>query len=136
MQPFTPLRHLNPPNQYGKNDVFVLFGELFSRGYANGLVDEAKKAGMKIIGITVGRRDAEQNLRPLTPEELTEAEENLGGTIINIPLWAGFDQDPAEDGSKPVDQVNSVKASAWDTTTLDWEKINQSKKSQYRSAHR
>ena len=47
-------------------DVFVLFGELFGRGYANGLVNEARKAGMQIIGITVGRRDENNALRALT----------------------------------------------------------------------
>jgi len=30
----------------------VLFGELFGRGYANGLINEARKAGMTIVGIT------------------------------------------------------------------------------------
>ena len=78
-------------NLYRKGDVFVLFGELFGRGYVTGLLDQAKKAGMEIIGITVGRRDENNKLRPLTEEELAQAETNLGGRIINIPAMAGFD---------------------------------------------
>ena len=66
-------------NLYRKGDVFVLFGELFGRGYVTGLLDQAKKAGMEIIGITVGRRDENNKLRPLTEEELAQAEANLGG---------------------------------------------------------
>lgn len=30
---------------FRRDDVFVLFGELFGRGYATGLLDEARKAG-------------------------------------------------------------------------------------------
>lgn len=52
-----PLRDVPQANIFRKGDVFVLFGELFGRGYANGLINEAKKAGMTLIGITVGRRD-------------------------------------------------------------------------------
>ena len=33
-----------------------IIGELFSRGYANGLVEEAEKCGMTILRATVGRR--------------------------------------------------------------------------------
>ena len=51
------LRHIPTSNMFKKGDVFVLFGELFGRGYANGLIDEARAAGMTIVGITVGRRD-------------------------------------------------------------------------------
>jgi hypothetical protein len=49
---------------FRKGDIFVLFGELFGRGYATGLVDQARKAGMRIVGITVGRRDENNALRP------------------------------------------------------------------------
>ena len=87
------LREIPTANIFRKGDVFVLFGELFGRGYANGLVNEARKAGMTIIGITVGRRDENNALRPLTAEELAQAEANLGGRIINVPLMAGFDLD-------------------------------------------
>ena len=69
-----PLRNVPQTNIFRKGDVFVLFGELFGRGYANGLVNEARKAGMHIVGITVGRRDANNALRPLNDEELATAD--------------------------------------------------------------
>ncbi|MEZ5703070.1 MAG: hypothetical protein R3E42_15665 [Burkholderiaceae bacterium] len=72
------LTQLPQQNIFQKGDVFVLFGELFGRGYANGLVNEARKAGMTIVGITVGRREADGTLRPLDDEELAAAEANLG----------------------------------------------------------
>src|SRR3990167_10269952 len=87
------LTQLPQKNIFRAGDVFVLFGELFGRGYANGLINEARQAGMRIVGITVGRRDANNALRPLNDEELAAAEQNLGGKIINIPLMAGFDLD-------------------------------------------
>ncbi len=65
MQQFKPLRDI-PKNSYRPNDVLVVFGEVFARGYVNGLIDEAKKAGMKVIYSTVGRRDENDQLRPLT----------------------------------------------------------------------
>jgi hypothetical protein len=89
----TSLNQLPQTNIFRKGDVFVLFGELFGRGYASGLVGEARKAGMEIVGITVGRRDENNALRPLNAEELAAAEANLGGKIINVPLMAGFDLD-------------------------------------------
>ena len=58
------------------------------RGYVNGLLEQAKACKMRIIGLTVGRRDADKNLRALSEEELKEVEQNLGGAI---PLEAGFD---------------------------------------------
>src|SRR6516165_10750753 len=98
MTSYNPLRNLPPRAGYGKGDLLVLCGELFGRGYANGIVEEAKSRGMTVLGATVGRRDANGELRPLTAEELAEAEANLGGKIINIPLEAGFDMEPGEDG--------------------------------------
>ncbi len=127
MPEFTPLRDYKKTSPYKKGDVFVLFGELFSRGYANGLVENAKKSGMTIIGITVGRREKDNSLRPLTAEELATGEANLGGKIINVPLWAGYDLDPAKDGSTPTDQFTKVKPSTWSETKLDWDKIAESK---------
>jgi hypothetical protein len=44
---FTPLRDLPPPSGWGKGDVLVLFGELFGRGYANGVLDGARRAGLR-----------------------------------------------------------------------------------------
>ena len=126
---FNPLRTLPGPAGYGKGDVFVLFGELFGRGYANGLVDEARKSGMTIIGITMGRRETDGSLRPLTAEELTESEKVLGGKIINIPLEAGFDMDCSASGISPVDQLKGIKSDGWDSAALDWVAIEQSRES-------
>jgi hypothetical protein len=128
MTKYNPLRTLPGPAGYGKGDVFVLFGELFGRGYANGLVDEARRAGMTILGITVGRRDADGSLRPLTDTELSESEKILGGKIINIPLEAGFDMDRSESGVSPVDQLKGIKSDGWDSAEFDWEAIEQSRK--------
>jgi hypothetical protein len=104
-------------------DLFVLFGELFGRGYATGLVDEARRAGMKIVGVTVGRRDQNNNLRPLTADELAAAEENLGGTIINEPLMAGFDLDSPEGKPSPTDLLNTMTVESWKDDKLDWDHI-------------
>jgi hypothetical protein len=105
---------------YRKGDVFVLFGELFGRGYVTGLLDQAKKAGMEIIGITVGRRDENNKLRPLNDEELAQAEANLGGRIINVPAMAGFDLDSAEGEPTPTDLLGSLTLENWETEKLDW----------------
>jgi hypothetical protein len=108
---------------YRKGDVFVLFGELFGRGYVTGLLDQAKKAGMEIIGITVGRRDENNKLRPLTAEELAQAEANLGGRIINVPAMAGFDLDSAEGEPTPTDLLGALTLENWETEKLDWAHI-------------
>ncbi|MFN7125070.1 MAG: enoyl-acyl carrier protein reductase FabMG [Allorhizobium sp.] len=110
-------------NLYRKGDVFVLFGELFGRGYVTGLLDQAKKAGMEIIGITVGRRDENNKLRPLTEDELAQAEANLGGRIINIPAMAGFDLDSPEGEPTPTDLLSSLTLENWETEKLDWAHI-------------
>ena len=113
---------------FKEGDVLFLCGELFGRGYANGIVDEAKAAGMTIIGSTVGRRDADGTLRPLNDEELAGAEANLGGRIINIPLEAGFDMEPGSDGISPVDRFKGVKPDDWATVKLDPAEIEYSQK--------
>jgi hypothetical protein len=125
---FNPLRTLPGAAGYGRGDVFVLFGELFGRGYANGLVEEARKAGMTILGITVGRRDASGELRPLTDGERADSEALLGGKIINIPLEAGFDMDTDEHGTSPVDQLKGIKSDAWGSVELDWKAVEQARK--------
>lgn len=103
--------------------MFVLFGELFGRGYANGLVNEARKAGMEIVGITVGRRDANNALRPLNDEELAAAEQALGGKIINIPLMAGFDQDAPVGEPTPTEMLSGMTLKSWTEDKLDWAHI-------------
>ncbi len=115
MTEYTPMKNLPAAPGYKKGDLFVLFGELFGRGYANGIVDEARRAGMTVVGATVGRRDSGGSLRPLTAEELAEAEGNLGGKIINVPLEAGFDLEPAADGLSPVDRLKGIKPDDWES---------------------
>jgi hypothetical protein len=123
MSVLTPLRELPTGNIFRKGDVFVLFGELFGRGYVNGLLDEARNAGMTILGITVGRRDENQQLRPLTAEELAAAEANLGGRIINVPLMAGFDLDAPAGTPNPTDLLADLKLTTWQDAKLDWAQI-------------
>ena len=127
MKTFNPMRELPGAAGYKAGDVLVLFGELFGRGYANGIVNEARDAGMTVIGITVGRRDKDGMLRRLTDEELAEAEDNLGGKIINIPLEAGFDMEAGPAGKSPVDQLKGVKSDEWDALQLDWEAVELSR---------
>ncbi|WP_037390082.1 enoyl ACP reductase FabMG family protein [Sinorhizobium americanum] len=110
---------------FRKGDVFVLFGELFGRGYATGLVDEARRAGMEIVGITVGRRDENNALRPLNAEELSAAEGRLGGRIINIPLMAGFDLDAPAGGPTPTDLLATMTLESWQHDRLDWDYLEQ-----------
>ena len=120
---YQALREVPAKAAYGRGDVLVLFGELFGRGYANGIVDEARKAGMTIVGATVGRRDADGALRPLQAGELAQAEAILGGRILNVPLEAGFDLEPGGDGPSPVEQLKAVKPGAWQSFSLDWDLV-------------
>jgi hypothetical protein len=117
------LHQLPQQNIFRPGDVFVLFGELFGRGYANGLVNEARKAGMQIVGITVGRRDAGNAPRPLNDEELAAAELGLGGKIINVPLMAGFDADAPAGEPTPTDLLGSLTLKSWTEDKLDWAHI-------------
>jgi hypothetical protein len=123
MQNPIPLRNIPKTNIFRKGDVFVLFGELFGRGYANGLINEARKTGMTIVGITVGRRDENNKLRALTAEELAIAEENLGGRIINVPLMAGFDLDAPAGEPTPTDLLADMTLKSWQDDKLDWAHI-------------
>jgi len=123
MTELSPLREIPTQNIFKKGDVFVLFGELFGRGYVNGLIDEARDAGMTIVGITVGRRDKDNQLRPLTDEELATAESNLGGHIINVPMMAGFDLDSPEGEPTPTDLLGGMTLKSWQEDKLDWTHI-------------
>jgi hypothetical protein len=123
MTALSPLRNIPQSNIFRKGDIFVLFGELFGRGYANGLVDEARKAGMTIVGITVGRRDENNALRPLNAEELASAETSLGGRIFNIPLMAGFDLDAPAGASTPTDMLGVLTLKSWQEDKLEFKHI-------------
>lgn len=119
-----PLREKPTLSPYKKGDVLVLFGELFSRGYANGLVEEAERRGMTIIRATVGRRDKDGSLRRLTNEESAAIQQ----PFINIPLEAGFDLEPDSKGVTPCDQLKDIKLNDWDKAPLDWQGIEESQK--------
>ncbi len=118
MTEYRPMQELPEIAGYKAGDVLVLAGELFGRGYANGLVDEAKRLGMTVIGTTVGRRDADGSLRPLNSDELAESEALLGGKIINVPLEAGFDME-AVNGHAPVtEQLKKARPDDWNSITF------------------
>lgn len=112
---FIPLRDLQKDELYQQGDVMVVFGEVFSRGYVNGLIEEARAHGMKVIFSTVGRRDGNDELRPLTGEELAEKEQPL----INVALEAGFDMEKSSKGVRPIDRVAGLKLSEWQNAQLD-----------------
>ncbi len=109
MTEYRPMQNLPEPSGYKAGDVLLLFGELFGRGYANGLVEEAKRIGMTVIGTTVGRRENDGTLRPLSPVELSDAEALLGGRIINIPLEAGFDMECVDEAPSIVEQLKKAR---------------------------
>jgi hypothetical protein len=119
MTKYTPMQQLPETAGYGAGDVLVLIGELFGRGYANGLVDEARRLGMTVIGTTVGRRDSDSTLRPLNGEELSGSEALLGGNIINIPLEAGFDMEAAAGQPSVSEQLKKARPDDWNTITFD-----------------
>jgi len=123
MTEYKALRHIPQANLFRQGDVFVLFGELFGRGYVNGLIDEARAAGMTILGITVGRRNDDGTLRALTPEEHAEAEAKLGGRIVNVPLMAGFDMDAPPGEQNPTEMLSGITLKSWQEDKLDWTKI-------------
>lgn len=120
----TPLTTLRDNDLFGSGDVLFLFGELFGRGYATGLVDAARAAGMTIIGATVGRREADGTFRALTDDELAQAEAGLDGRIINIPLMAGFDMDAPDGGQTPTEMLAGMTLENWQDYPLDWAQVD------------
>ena len=123
MQSFQPLRQVNTQSGYGPKDVLVVFGEVFARGYVNGLIDEAKRAGMKVIYGTVGRRENDGALRPLNSEEQAAKDQPL----INIPLECGFDLEKSSEGLSPVDQLKGIKLSEWSNAQMDFKQVEESR---------
>ena len=122
MKNFFPLRQTPQTAPFKKGDVLVLFGELFTRGYANGLVEAAEKAGMTVIRSTVGRRDKDGLLRPLNADELLQQPQ----PFINIPLEAGFDLEPDSQGKAPVDYLKESKLSNWQNCEIDFNSVQDS----------
>lgn len=118
------IRNLKKDTTFKQGDVLVLFGELFNRGYANGLVDEAERRGMKIIRTTVGRREKDGILRPLNSEESAA----ISQPFINVPLEAGFDLEPDDQGISPVDQLKEVKLAEWESFEMNKASLEVSRK--------
>ncbi|AGH95217.1 enoyl ACP reductase FabMG family protein [Pseudobdellovibrio exovorus] len=123
MKNYYPLREKPQTQSFKKGDVLVLFGELFNRGYANGLVEEAEKSGLTVIRATVGRRDSEGNLRALNAEETA----SIPQPFINVPLEAGFDLEKDSHGKSPVDYLKDVKLSDWQNAVLPETSLQESK---------
>ncbi len=121
MQDFNPVRGKPVPATFKKGDLLVLFGELFNRGYANGLVEEAEKFGVTVVRATVGRRDENQNIRKLTVEEA----ELIPKPFINVPLEAGFDLEKDSTGKTPNDYLKDVKLSHWEASAVPQETLQQ-----------
>lgn len=113
---FNPLRNLPAANsQLKAGDTLVLVGELFNRGYANGLVECAKEKGIRIIQATVGRRDEQDQLRGLNQQELA----TVPFEVINIPLEAGFDYEAGPNGQTILDLLKTVKLADWANFKVD-----------------
>ncbi len=125
MSEYCPMTALPVKAGYKAGDVLVLVGELFGRGYANGLQEEAVRLGMEVIGTTVGRRNSDGSLRPLTAEELVEAENLLGGSIINIPLEAGFDMETPDGAPSVSERLKKAKPDDWDSISFETSFVEQ-----------
>ncbi len=119
MQDFNAIRTKPVVSTFQKGDLLVLFGELFNRGYANGLVEEAEKFGVTIVRATVGRRDENLNIRKLTPEET----ENIPKPFINVPLEAGFDLERDQNGNTSNDYLKDAKLSDWENCKVPAETL-------------
>lgn len=104
------LREIPATTTWKKGDVLVLFGELFNRGYANGLVEAAERRGMTVIRGTVGRREKDGTLRPLNADELAMQTQPL----VNVPLEAGFDMEMLSSGQTIIDMMKDVKLTDWE----------------------
>lgn len=120
MYPFNPVRQLPNSLKLSNQDTLVVFGEVFQRGYVNGMIEEAERLGMKIIYSTVGRRDSNNTLRALNADELAEKNQS---PLINVPLEAGFDLIPWSDGSTLVDKLSNYKMSQWKDIQLDMNEL-------------
>ncbi|MDW8189562.1 MAG: hypothetical protein RMK80_01160 [Pseudobdellovibrionaceae bacterium] len=121
---FYPLRSVDSDSLFFRpGDTLVLVGELFDRGYANGLVQAALRRGMRVIEGTVGRRDENHGLRPLREEELKEKKYEW----VNIPLEAGFEWEVASDGLHLMDRLKELKLAEWESFSVPKDLINESR---------
>lgn len=126
--PLPAMREIPPTPGFKKGDVLVVFGELFARGYANGIVDEAERNGLTVIRSTVGRRDASGDnagkLRGLSSDEMKDMKK----PFINVPLEAGFDLEPSHNGGPtPNSFFEGVKLGEWQTAKADFQLIEKSR---------
>ena len=120
---FESLLEIPKLSGYKKGDVVIIFGELFSKGYVNGVVEEAKRRGLTVIYSTVGRRDQNGQLRALNNEELAP----MPRPLINKPLEVGFDKEPDSKGVTPCDQLQGVKMKDWQGDYLNWNSVLESR---------
>jgi hypothetical protein len=127
MTEYRPMQQLPDTAGYKAGDVLVLAGELFGRGYANGLVDEARRIGMTVLGTTVGRRDPDGTLRPLTADELAESEALLGGKVINVALEAGFDMEAVAGQPSIAEQLKKARPDDWSSISFSDDFIEQAR---------
>lgn len=119
---YSPLLYSSQISTPKSKGALALFGELFQRGYAHGLVDQAANSGYRLISTTVGRREKDL-LRPLTEEELKDK----GSDFINIPLECGFDLYRGADNTSLVDLLKDIKLSEWTQARLDFDVLSQLK---------
>lgn len=120
MQNYHAIRKLPDKGIFKDGDYLVLFGELFSRGYANGLINMANHRGLTVVRTTVGRRDKDGSLRGLNAEEM----DAVPKPFINVPLEAGFDMELA-DGKEPfIECVKNVKLNDWQNFSVDKNLMN------------
>lgn len=125
MNPFNPMRNLPKTPKFTNepsNNTLVVFGEVFQRGYVNGMIEEAERLGMNVIYTTVGRRDENNKLRPLTNAEIEEKNQS---PLINVPLEAGFDLIPWKDGQTLVDKLAPYKMSQWKDIEIDFDELEE-----------
>ena len=118
------LREIHQKRPASAQGTLVLFGELFSRGYANGLVEEATLNGYKVIKSTVGRRDPNSTLRSLQPSEFPIEYDHF----LNVPLEAGFDMEPDDEGLSPVDRLKELGLKDWQNFRWPAGSLEQSRK--------
>ncbi len=118
------LRQIVRPQQFAPHSTLVLFGEIFQRGYANGLIEEAERCGLKTIYSTVGRREKDGALRALNSDEI----QAMGSKkLINIPLEAGFDYQKGPRGRNLIEILKDLKLTDWETAKIDMDEVSQIK---------
>lgn len=113
------------------SSVFIIFGEVFSGGYIQGLLAQARQNNATIIYSTMGRRDQSLKLIPLDSQEFSQkiSELKLSNPkqLINIPLEAGFDLELFE-GETLVDKINKYGLKNWEDFEIKESFVSAAKK--------